>query len=250
MDIYISVISHHNTSNIMNLNCLPILAKLPFVHVVVKDNVNDPVLKTYCESHSLYYISSVRENGFGANNNEVFNFCESELGMTPKDGYLVMNPDVELLPDVLVRLKERAEVETIQFATGQLFVDRRMTVQDHSIRRFPKFKDFGKSFLIKESNYAIDFDNLSDLDNLDCCSGAFMFFKVAHYQSLGGFDERYYLYCEDFDLCRRSNRMGVPLVYLSDIKAVHLRQRRSRKAFSWYFWQHVRSVFLYSFLLK
>jgi len=250
MHCYISVVSHFNTSNILSLNCLPELAKLPFVTVVVKDNVNDPILRQYCDSYGLYYISSVRENGFGTNNNEVFNFCESKLGMTPEDSFLVMNPDVELLPSAIERLRERALASELLFATGQLFVDRDMKVQDQSIRHFPVFKDFVKSFLVKESNYAINFNQLNDQQSIECCSGALMFFKASHYQKLGGFDERYYLYCEDFDLCRRSARMGVPLVYLADVQGAHLRQRRSRKAFSWYFWQHVRSVVLYSFVLK
>ena len=43
---------------------------------------------------------------------------------------------------------------------------------------------------------------------IDLASGCCMFCRTAALQSIGGFDERYFLYFEDYDLCRRIARLG------------------------------------------
>jgi GT2 family glycosyltransferase len=59
-------------------------------------------------------------------------------------------------------------------------------------------------------------------------SGCFMLFRTAALRSVGGFDEHYFLYFEDFDLCLRVHAEGT-LAYLPSMHIVHLGGNSARK---------------------
>jgi GT2 family glycosyltransferase len=47
----------------------------------------------------------------------------------------------------------------------------------------------------------------------ECLSGCFMFARSSVLERLRGFDERFFMYLEDFDLARRARRLAVNLYY-------------------------------------
>jgi GT2 family glycosyltransferase len=62
---------------------------------------------------------------------------------------------------------------------------------------------------------------------VDCLSGCFMFFRSSVLRALEGFDERFFLYFEDFDLSQRSRRIAVNLYYPgAEVVHVHAREHR------------------------
>jgi GT2 family glycosyltransferase len=56
-----------------------------------------------------------------------------------------------------------------------------------------------------------------------------MLFRSETFRALGGFDERYFLYYEDIDLCRRAARRGLAVVYDPRVELVHDARRASRR---------------------
>jgi GT2 family glycosyltransferase len=64
---------------------------------------------------------------------------------------------------------------------------------------------------------------------VQCLSGCFMFFRSEVLQRLGGFDERFFMYFEDFDLSLRSSKMGRN-VYVPEAYVVHERQSAHRSS--------------------
>lgn len=44
-------------------------------------------------------------------------------------------------------------------------------------------------------------------------SGCFMFVRIAVLKKVGGFDERYFMYAEDLDLCRRIGKVSRTMYY-------------------------------------
>jgi N-acetylglucosaminyl-diphospho-decaprenol L-rhamnosyltransferase len=75
---------------------------------------------------------------------------------------------------------------------------------------------------------------------VDWISGAFMMFKSSAFRKLGGFDERYFMYCEDVDICLRLQLAGYKLVR-ADATVTHHTQRRTLKNLQHLVW-HVRSL--------
>jgi len=88
-------------------------------------------------------------------------------------------------------------------------------------RIFPKSKRFGRY-------------NLTYLDpdlscRVDAISGCFMFCRRALFESVQGFDERFFMYGEDLDLCWRINETGAVVWYHPEIRIIHLKGTSSAK---------------------
>ncbi len=68
-----------------------------------------------------------------------------------------------------------------------------------------------------------------------------MLFRSEVYSELAGFDERYFLYYEDVDLCRRLRRRGYDVRLLPSVSAVHDARRESRRSLRHLRW-HLASM--------
>ncbi|MDG5814999.1 glycosyltransferase [Chitinispirillales bacterium ANBcel5] len=97
-------------------------------------------------------------------------------------------------------------------------------------RFFPKSKRFGK--------YNLTYMDENKTAEVDAISGSFMFMPLSVFQEVGGFDERFFMYGEDIDLCWRIRKTGKAVWYNPQIQIIHLkgkssskRQLRSRIAF-------------------
>lgn len=70
--------------------------------------------------------------------------------------------------------------------------------------------------------------------------------------ALGGFDEQFFMYLEDEDLCRRMHAFGKRVVYFPEARMIHYHRRASadgsllRQIFNPLTWQHIRSALLYA----
>lgn len=101
---------------------------------------------------------------------------------------------------------------------------------------------FPKSAVVRDMFPAAD--ELSDPTGVDWVSGACMMVRRESLEEIGGLDERFFMYFEDADLCRRSRRAGRPVYYLPRIEVLHLTGASSRsKATA--IWRLHKSAFLY-----
>ncbi len=73
-------------------------------------------------------------------------------------------------------------------------------------------------------------------------AGMFMAIPSAVYREIGGFDERYFLYCEDYDISARIYLRGYRLEIRDDVRVIHDGQRQSRKTGKYLRW-HLQSLF-------
>jgi O-antigen biosynthesis protein len=88
-------------------------------------------------------------------------------------------------------------------------------------RLFPKSKRFGHynlTYLDPDSSYEVD-----------AISGSFMFLRHTLFESIGGFDEQFFMYGEDLDLCRRIKDAGFKIWYFPEMRVIHLKGKSSAK---------------------
>ena len=52
-------------------------------------------------------------------------------------------------------------------------------------------------------DYEMKWANFNEMMEVPILSGCFIFSRVSALKEIGGFDERYFMYMEDYDLCRR-----------------------------------------------
>lgn len=150
----------------------------------------------------ITYIKSPKNGGFGYGHNLAI-----EQYAKDSEFFLICNPDIYFEPTELDKLIEVAKTRQqglfspkICYPDGTNQYGQRLlpTPVNLFARRFvPKLVDkLDENYLLK---------NLQ-LDNpcfVPACSGCFMLFRSQALLKLGGFDDRYFMYMEDFDLSRR-----------------------------------------------
>ncbi len=57
---------------------------------------------------------------------------------------------------------------------------------------------------------------------VDAVSGGYMLIRKKSFTELNGFDEKFFMYLEDIDLCRRANGVGMKILYCPDSKIIHI----------------------------
>ena len=62
---------------------------------------------------------------------------------------------------------------------------------------------------------------------------------------MGGFDERFFMYMEDIDLCRRIRERGLPVIFVSEVKIRHSWRKSSSKKPFFTVYHHHLSVLKY-----
>ncbi|OLQ76116.1 glycosyl transferase family 2 [Photobacterium proteolyticum] len=240
MAVYISVVSHGHGGLIKQLDCLANLAEK--FNVVVKLNLKELDLVSYLKENNIHVIDELYGLGFGHNNNVVFSHCSNILKMNDGDTFIVFNPDVISSVEAIEQLVDSMNKEKVPIAAVNLFKDAKYSLPDNSIRKFPSLTQFINSFLGLGNSSIINKKNIIKPTITDWAAGSFLAFTASHYKTLQGFDENYFMYCEDIDICFRSNRLGSPVTFFPNVKMQHLAEHANRSMFSKHFYWHLKSV--------
>lgn len=216
--------------------------------VIIKSNTTaTEVLKEYCLDSNIILIQGVDTKGFAENNNETFHYAEQELGMKENDHFLVLNPDVEIISTVINELLNQVTKNAVPISTINLFKNRQMTEFDNSIRKFPSLANPIKSILgIKRTDY-YDKSEITSPIKIDWAAGSFLLFQYKTFKQLQGFDEKYFMYFEDVDICRRAKEANINIIYYPQFKGLHLARHSNRNLFSKTFLYYIKSTITYFF---
>lgn len=246
--VFISIISHGNDNDIVNNSNMLAINSHDHATVIVRDNLSSEKLRNYCEKENIIYNASGDMLGFGANNNVNFDIA-LDLGMTDEDWFIIFNPDLNMSISMFDKLYSRIMQSHNHCFAINLYFDDCFENMEQSLRKYPNFGSFIN--VLRGGGFTEPYNKLllSDGDSVDWAAGSFLVFKSSLYKSLNGFDESYFMYFEDVDICFRANKlMGEPVVYLSDVKARHLGGYKNRNVFSKHFRWYL--VSLVKFLLK
>ena len=198
---------------------------------IVTLNIADGVaLDTAGAQFPIEVIVNQRAKGFGANHNAAFARCRSPY-------FCVANPDIRLASDPFAGLL-RALEDPAAAVAGPLVRSPSGGVED-SARRFPTLGSLlGKLAGIGGGpEYAWDRGPIP----VDWLAGMFMLFRSEDFRAVRGFDERYFLYYEDVDICRRLRKAGRRALYQPGSEVIHAARRASRRDVR-YLRHHLRSM--------
>jgi len=229
----------------------------PF-EVIFVDNASNPddesvsFLKSAAKEKRITLINSPKNIGFGAGNNLAFKKAKGEY-------LFIHNPDITVAPDSLQKLVNYLRKHDEIGLLGPKLVYSNGDVQD-SCRRFMKFTDLIiKRTPLKNFNpwkarlqrYLMqDFDH-DKTQEVDLITGAAMIGRTDFiWKALKGFDEKYFLFMEDFDLCQRVWEAGKKVVYYPEVEVLHYHKRLSGggtvgQFFKKTFWLHLTSSIKY-----
>ena len=244
MHLYFCIVSHGHAE--LLATTLPHLARKDVLRVCVVDNLGQSQLRELCAELGLVYLEpSALPLGFGANNNKGFSYW-AQNGMTDADYFVCCNPDVLISEPMVAELQLALEQHTPQLAGINLFTDEQYQHFDNSIRRFPTFSDYLAKLLRRDVSVALDKATITAPVRSDWAAGSFLIFSVPLFKALNGFDERFFMYFEDVDICLRAQReQGQHLLYLPSVRAVHFAAFRNRKLLSKHFYWYCCSLLRY-----
>lgn len=181
-------------------------------------------------SFPIHVIKNTNPKGFGANHNYAFNFCNSLY-------YCVINPDIRLSSNpFLILISEINQYDAALIAPMVCSPDGYI---EDSVRKFPTPISILKKMVNK--NILPDYSVSKVIVNPDWVGGMFMLFKTDEFKSIGGFDEKYFLYYEDVDICMSLHGSGNSIVYSPSTSVIHAARRSSHKNIRYLKW-HVKSM--------
>jgi N-acetylglucosaminyl-diphospho-decaprenol L-rhamnosyltransferase len=217
--VTVSVVSHGQNALVNQLLEDLAMHCAPGLKVIITENVPDSEpLRLPQVRHEFEIIRNTRSKGFGANHNAAFARCRTEF-------FCVANPDIRLKSDPFRPLAATLTARRAS-AVAPLVLSAQGSVED-SARHYPTFTSLVRKAFAKgaKPDYAIDQGAIE----VDWVAGMFMLFNTEAYRALGGFDERYFLYYEDVDLCRRLRSSGNKVVYEPAVSVIHEARRASRR---------------------
>lgn len=203
--------------------------KLDF-EVIVVDNASRDGSEAMIRQHfpHVQVMTAPTNRGFGAGNN---------LGLAKAKGeyILVLTPDVAVFPGAVEDLHRYLVAHREVGLVGPKLINPDGTIQNSTylfpsflmavfrrtpLGRLPGAKRQLKKYLMRDWQH-------DDTRPVGWLLGACFMARADKLRELGGFDERYFLYVEDTDLCRRFWASGSEVHYVHTAEMVHYHQRES-----------------------
>lgn len=183
-------------------------------------------------------VDNPEPKGFGANHNAAFKLCDQPY-------WCVLNPDIELIGNPFPILLGLLQHDRRLGMVAPLVRNPGGQIED-SVRRFPTvFSIMAKVLGVSEGRHPID--SSAEIVFPDWVAGMFMLYSSEAYEKLGGFDERYFLYYEDVDICARAWRARIGIAVATSVAVVHDARRTSHRNLRYLRW-HLSSML--RFLLR
>ena len=216
---------------------------VPFTLYVVDNASTDGTAQYIKETFpAVVVIESETNAGFGAGHNKVIPFLQSKY-------HVVINPDILLKDDVITQLCDYADAHgDVGLLSPQIcFEDGRIQQLG---KRNPTVRYLGTHWFHKgdEPNKTMTEYCMLDMPQdepfeITNATGCFMFFRTEAFLSLGGFDERFFMYLEDCDIARRAAE-NYKVLHYPMVSVYHLWERGSKKSKKLLL-IHIKSILLY-----
>jgi N-acetylglucosaminyl-diphospho-decaprenol L-rhamnosyltransferase len=237
-DLTLSIVSHGHGAMLDRLLAdIAAGAAASRARVVVTLNLADEAFDP--QRHAgldLVVVRNERPRGFGANHNAAFRHCASRW-------FVILNPDLRWgAEDPLPALLRRAEAETGLGVLAPQVVGPSGAAEDSRRFNLTPASLFRRVFLgDRNVSPPSDIARASSPGPFFWLAGMFLLVDADAFRAIGGFDERYFLYCEDFDLCARMYLAGHAVAFHPGAQVVHAAQRDSHRSARHLRW-HVASL--------
>lgn len=246
-DITCSIVLYHNPIEEVKKAVNSFLGCNKNIRLYLIDNSTTDDFRFEFSSPQIEYLFNGKNIGFGAAHNIAIKRI-----MEQSKYHIILNPDVEFDPNILSTLFDYMEMEKrtgllmpkVLYPTGEIqhlckFLP---SPTDLFMRRFlpGPLKSLISKQLEKYELRHKDYNTIMDVPNL---SGCFMFIRTEVFRTVGLFDEQYFMYLEDTDLCRRINQQ-FRTVYFPKEHIIHRYSKASYKNLKLLIY-HIHSSILY-----
>jgi GT2 family glycosyltransferase len=202
--------------------------------IIVIDNASDDGSVDFLKEKfpDIKLIVNQKNLGFSKANNVGLSVAKGEY-------ILFLNPDVIVGEDTFEKMIEFFKKTPSAGLAGCKILNPDGSLQLACRRSFPGpwtsfCKVSGLSALFPNSRIFARY-NLTYLDEnktyeVDAVSGSFMMIKREVYKKVGGFDEQFFMYGEDLDLCYRIQKAGYKVFYVHNTQIIHYKGESTKRS--------------------
>ncbi len=224
------------------------------LEIIIVDNHSQDesigvIRNTFGKETGVRMVESSRNAGFSAGNNTGAQYATGKY-------LLIINPDNALEPEGLERMTRVLEDDASIGIVAPLLMHQDGSIRD-SVRQFPTPWDvLVKRTLLRSvfpgriDRYLRRRQDRTSPEDVAWAVGACLLIRADLMRALGAFDERYFLFFEDTDFCRRTWESGHRVVFLPSARATDRKARLSEGGLlslltKWTVREHVRSAVKY-----
>lgn len=190
------------------------------------ESLRDEFKRALQKFPDVSYRTKNQNLGFGAANNLVLEELDSKY-------HAIVNPDITIQEDAFAELITYMEKEsTVGMVIPRMLSEdgqlqeayrREVTISDMFIRMFIPF-----GFKKRQQYHKLTDQNYDEPFHVPFGQGSFLMIRTELFRQLGGFDDRYFMYMEDADLCKRVNEIS-ELRYCPYATVIHKWEKGSHK---------------------
>lgn len=205
---------HHSLEEIRKVIDCVLTGKTEILYII-DNSLNDALRVVEKISDKIRYIHNANIGYGGAHNIAIRDAMKKGSVY-----HVVINPDVYFEKGVLEKLAEYMDVNPLVglVMPKVLYPDGKI---QYLCKLLPAPVDlFGRRFcpwesywVHKNERYELRFTGYDKEMEVPSLSGCFMFMRVSVLAKIGGFDERFFMYAEDLDLCRRIGQVAKTMYY-------------------------------------
>jgi hypothetical protein len=227
MSTAVSAIIVNYNAGLLLKNCVNALLNCPLdIEIIVADNASsDGSIDALPRAPCIHIIRNSANLGFAA-------ACNRGTRIATAPFLLFLNPDCFFKPGSLVQLLDTIEGDGLVGMAGGFLANFDGTEQAGGRRAVPTpWRSFVRAFgLARFSHrwprlfYDFHLHNEPRPDHaieVEAISGACMLIRREALQSVGEWDEDYFLHCEDLDLCMRFRQRGWKIMFVPSAHITH-----------------------------
>jgi GT2 family glycosyltransferase len=202
--------------------------------IIVVDNYSDDDTVEFVKRDfpEVKLIENRINAGFGRANNQGVKVASGEY-------LLIINPDAIVQEDTVKEMVDFMSTHPDAGAASCKVLNANGTLQKTCRRGFPTpwvafTKISGLSALFPKTKtfgrYNLTYLNPGRIHEVDAIGGSFMFIPRRIFTEVGGFDEDYFMYGEDIDLCYKIKKAGYKVYYTPQTTAIHFKGESTRRS--------------------
>ena len=224
-NIISAAIVSYNSSSVVEKACNSILEhtkRYPLKFYVIDNASSDETLRNISNIAGVEILKQDKNIGFGAAHNKIL---ETKMGKY----HFVVNPDIIVNSDVLSDMADFMEQNP-----DVVMCMPKILNEDGTEQKLPKEKPtfktlfFGRLSKKIRNKYIWADRDITEVTDVDFCTGCFFCIRSDVFEKLGGFDERFFMYLEDADLTQRAKKYG-RVVMNPSFAVTHIWERESAK---------------------
>lgn len=192
--------------------------------IIVVDNDEEKTIKNELNKKFPQVIYVPNENkGFGEGNNAGAKHAKGEYLFFLNPDTVLLNNSIDLLINFLEKKRHAAVVSPLLFDKNKNPYKLQGDTELNPLRAIFVLSFINKIFpenKIYKDYYLFDWDKKS-IKEVDTVPGTAFVIRKKIFENIGGFDEKFFLYFEEFDLCKRVRELGYKIVIIPGAKVLH-----------------------------